>query len=111
MAYNTHISKKWSKAGVVETIQDFLIKLDIKPLVHLLKISIFSQKNDLVRLIKIMNNLFKDLKILSFKVIFQCLKLVESFQKKFCEECWIRRPTYINDLVKKYLFPIDALVV
>ena len=31
---------------------------------------------------KIMNNLVKDLKILSFKVIFQCLKLVESFQKK-----------------------------
>ena len=29
-----------------------------------------------------MNNLVKDLKILSFLVIFQCLKLVESFQKK-----------------------------
>ena len=29
-----------------------------------------------------MNNLVKDLKILSFKVIFQCLKLVESFRKK-----------------------------
>ena len=28
----------------------------------------------------IMNNLAKDLKILGFKVIFQCLKLVESFQ-------------------------------
>ena len=44
----------------------------------------FSLNNDLVRLIKIMNNLVKDLKILSFKVIFQCLKLVESFQKKNC---------------------------
>ena len=31
---------------------------------------------------KIMNNLVKDLKILSFKVIFQCLKLVEYFQKE-----------------------------
>ena len=30
----------------------------------------------LVRLTKIMNNLVKDLKILSFKVIFQGLKLV-----------------------------------
>ena len=29
-----------------------------------------------------MNNFVKDLKILSFKVIFQGLKLVESFQKK-----------------------------
>jgi hypothetical protein len=28
-----------------------------------------------------MNNLVKDLKILSFKVIFKRLKLVESFQK------------------------------
>ena len=42
----------------------------------------FSLNNDLVRLTKIMNNLVKDFKILSFKVIFQCLKLVESFQKK-----------------------------
>ena len=64
----------------VESVQDFLIKLDIKPQMHLLEISIFSQNNDLVRLTKIMNNLVKDLKILSFKVIF---KLVESFQKKF----------------------------
>ena len=39
----------------------------------------FSLNNDLVRLTKIMNNLVKDLKILSFKVIFQCLKLVESY--------------------------------
>ena len=80
-------------------VQDFLIKLDIKPLMHLLKTSIFSLNNDLVKLTKIMNNLVKDLKILSFKVIFQCLKLAESFQKKrFCEEYLIRRPTYINEI-------------
>ena len=66
----------------LETVQDFLIKLDIKPLMHLLEISIFSLNNDLVRLTKIMNNLVKDLKILSFKVIFKCLKLFESFQKQ-----------------------------
>ena len=47
---------------------------------HLLEISIFPQNNDLVGLTKIMNNLVKDLKILSFKVIFQCLKLVKSTQ-------------------------------
>ena len=51
---------------VLETVQDFLIKLDIKPLVHLLEITIFSLNDDLVRL----TNLVKDLKILSFKVIF-----------------------------------------
>ena len=67
---------------VIETVQDFLIKLGIKPLMHLLEISIFSLNNDILRLTKIMNNLVKDIKILSFKVIFQCLKLVESFQKK-----------------------------
>ena len=71
----------------LETIQDFLIKLDIKSQMHLLKISNFSRNND-------MNNLVKDLKILSFKVIFQGLKLVKSFQKKFCEEHLIRRPTF-----------------
>ena len=68
--------------SVVETVQDFLIKLDIKPLMHLLKISIFSLNNDTVRLTKIMNNLVKDCKIRTFKVIFQCLKLVKSFPKK-----------------------------
>ena len=67
-------------AYAIETVQYLLIKLGIKPLMHLLGISIFSLNNDIVRLTKIMNNLVKDLKILSFKVIFQCLKLVESFQ-------------------------------
>ena len=33
----------------VETIQDFLIKLDIKPLMHLLEISIFSLNNVIVQ--------------------------------------------------------------
>ena len=78
----------------LETVQDFLIKLDIKPLMHLLEISHFSPIIDLVRLTKIMNNLVKDLKILSFKVIFQCLKLVESFQKKFSVKK--SRPTYTD---------------
>ena len=43
----------------------------------------FSLNHVFVRPTKIMNNLVKDLKILSFKVIFKCLKLVESFQKEF----------------------------
>ena len=71
-----------ARACSLDTIQKFLIKLDIKPLLHLLEISIFSLNNDLIRLTKIMNNLVKDLKILSFKIIFQYLKLVKSFQKK-----------------------------
>ena len=79
---------------VLKTVQDFLIKLGIKPLMHLLEISIFSLNHDILRLTKIMNNLVKDLKILSFKAIFQCLNLVETFKKKICEEYLIRRPTY-----------------
>ena len=43
--------------ALVETVQDFLVKLGIKPLMDLLKISIFSLNNDIVRLTKIMNNL------------------------------------------------------
>ena len=65
----------------LETVHDFLIKLDIKPLMHLLEISIFSLNNDLVRLTKIMNNLVKDLKILSFKVIFNVVGM--SIEKLF----------------------------
>ena len=79
---------------VLETVQDFLNKLGIKSLMHLLEISIFSLNNDLVILTKIMNNLVKDIKILSFKVIFQCLKLVESFQN-FCKEYLIFKVLYL----------------
>ena len=67
----------------IDNFQDFWINLGIKPSTHLLEISIFSLNDDLVRLTKITNNVVKDLKILSFKVIFQCVKLVESYQKKF----------------------------
>ena len=59
----------------------------------------FSLNSAVVRLPKIMNNLVKDCKIRTFKVIFQCLKLVESFQIFFfCEEYLIRRPTFIDEI-------------
>ena len=66
-----------------------------------------SLNNNLVRLTKIMNNLVKDLKISSSKVIFQCPKLVESFpptKKNFCEEYFIRRPMYINEIFEIFDF-------
>ena len=44
----------------LESVQDFLIKLDIKPLMHLLKISTFSLNNVIVRLTKIMNRADKN---------------------------------------------------
>ena len=64
----------------LQSFQDCLIKLYIKPLIHLLEISTFSLNNVIVRLTKIMNNPGKDFKILIFKVIFQYQKLIESFQ-------------------------------
>ena len=45
---------------VLETIQDFLIRLDIKPLMLLLKISIFSLNNVILRLTKIRNSAEKN---------------------------------------------------
>ena len=52
-----------------------------------------------------MNNLVKDFKILSFEVIFKRLKSGESKKKKkFCEEYFIRRPTYINEIFESFDF-------
>ena len=73
---------KSQSACALETVQDFLIKLGIKPLMHLLEINIFSLNYVIVRLTKIMNNLLEHLKIRTFKVIFLCEKLVEYFQKR-----------------------------
>ena len=44
----------------LETVQDFLIELDIKPLIYLLEVSIFSLNNVIVRLTKIMNRANKN---------------------------------------------------
>ena len=41
--------------STLESVQDFLIKLGIKPLMHLLEISTFSPNNVIVRRTKIMN--------------------------------------------------------
>ena len=46
--------------STLESVQDFLIKLDIKPLMHLLEISTFSLNNFIVRLTKIMNRADKN---------------------------------------------------
>ena len=44
----------------IESVQDFLIKLDIKLRMHLLEISTFSLNNVIVRLTKIMNRANKN---------------------------------------------------
>ena len=85
---NNHINKQWMLlqkgfplivlpyllcciARPLDTIQDFLCTLGMKPGVHLLEIGIFSLCHVIVRS-TLIRNLLKDLKILLFKVIFQC---------------------------------------
>ena len=88
------VSKVSLTTCTLELFQD-LMELDMKPCMHLVEISIFLLYDVTVRLVKIMNNLLEHLKILIFKVIFQCWKLIESFKKKiFVEEYWTRRPTF-----------------
>ena len=47
--------------SLLDTVQDFLIVLDMKPCMDLVEISIFSLDHVIVRLTKIMNNLFEHL--------------------------------------------------
>ena len=54
------ITDVFQNQSVVESVQDFLIKLDIKPPMHLLEISTFSLNNVIVRLTKIMNRADKN---------------------------------------------------
>ena len=54
----------------LESIQDFLIKSDMKPCMHLLKLSIFSLIHVIVSLTEIMNNLDEHHKIRTVKVFF-----------------------------------------
>ena len=64
----------------LDTVQDFLIKLGIKPSLHILKISNFSLNHVIVRPTKIMSNLLKVCKNFTFKVIFRHQNSIES--------CW-----------------------
>ena len=63
--------------GWLESVQDFLIKLDMKPGMDLVEISIFSLNLVIVRPTKIMNKALKVWKICTFKVILR--KSTESF--------------------------------
>ena len=57
---NSECSHLFLYKSELDTFQDFLIKLDIKPLIHLLEISIFSLNNVILRLTKIMNRADKN---------------------------------------------------
>ena len=56
-----------------------------------------------------MKNLLEHLKILIFKVIFQCLKLVESFQKKFSKmNIWLGDQLLLKNVFENFDF-LDTL--
>jgi hypothetical protein len=63
----------------LDTVTDGLIKLGMEPRKGLLEISILSLNDVIIRPTKIMNNLLKDCKTLTFKVFFQHQKSTESF--------------------------------
>ena len=52
---------KLSLGPLLESVQDFLIKLDIKPLMHLVEVSTFSLNNVIIKLTKIMNRAESDI--------------------------------------------------
>ena len=104
---NENIAVFSSGTSKLETVQDFLIKLNINPLMHLLETGIFSLNNDLVRLTKIMKNLVKDLKI-RFDLIFKVLYLLKRCPIFVCS---VHNSGKSEDDIIQYLFPIDALVV
>ena len=91
------------KTAPVESVEDFLIKLDMKPCMHIVETSIFSLKHVIVRLTKIMNNLLEHFRFCTFKIIFLCSKLDESFSKKIYEEYLTRRPTIIKKTLKNWI--------
>ena len=72
----------------LETVQDCLIKLGIKPRLHILEICIFSLNHVIIRPTKIMKNLLKLCKLCTFKVIFWHQKPTKSFWFFFRWELW-----------------------
>ena len=54
------INYKSKHTHTLESVQDFLIKLDMKPCMHLVEIGIFSLNLVIVRLTKIMNRADKN---------------------------------------------------
>jgi hypothetical protein len=88
--------------AILESVQAFLIKLDMKPCLHLLEISNFSLNHVIIRRIKIKNNILKHREVCIFKVIFTPQELVKSFWKtNSMKNIWLG-----DQLVWKYIFEI-----
>ena len=60
LTFINDLSKIVRHASTIDSVQDFLIKFDIKPLMHLSEKSTFSLNNVIVRLTKIMSRVDKN---------------------------------------------------
>ena len=90
----------------LDTVQNFLIKLGIKPRLYILKISIFSLKHVIVRPTKIMNNLLKVYKICTYvlsKSFFSIKNQPNLSEFFFCEDYVTRRSNLMNEFFLKTL--------
>ena len=82
--------------GVLDTVQDFLIKLSIKPCVHILEISIFFTKSCHRQTYQNYDQPPRS-QNLYFQSHLCVLKIGRIFpKKKFYEEYLTRRPTFIK---------------
>ena len=76
---------------LVESVQDFLIKLDMKPCINLVEISIFSLNHVIVRPTKTPKSADKKMPISDFQSDFSMSKIIWIFLKKiFIEEYQLR---------------------
>ena len=104
--FPAHLGKSTkTQRCTLESVQDFLIKLDMKPCLHVLKISIFYLNHVIIRHTKLMNNLFKVCKI-TYKVIFKHQKSTKSYWFFFCKEYMTRRSTFIDEIFLNFDFKL-----
>ena len=107
MSFNNGNSTTGLSKWQLDTVQDFFNQVGHQTTsasIYLLKINIFSLNHVIIRPTKIMNNLLKDWKIRTFKVIFQHQKSMESFWFFFCEEYSTRWSTFKNKIFWKLWF-------
>ena len=86
---------------ILETVQDFLIKLDIKPLMHLLEINIFSLNKRPSQTYQNYEQPCQRSQNSEFQSHFSVSKIGRIFPKKICEEYLIRSPTYNKEILQK----------
>ena len=81
----------------LESVQDVLIKLDIKPCMHLVEINIFSLNHVIVRLTKTMNTTSSNISKFVSSESFFCVKNWSNLsEKKIYKEYFTRRPPFVK---------------